>query len=85
MTVAFSDLIKVRHSVRKKNSKIDYLGMNTKSYSLTKYQNRRSTRITWFTWPYLVEIESLGSNFLTRIDAHRTNQSGKGMKDTQKR
>ena len=74
MTVAFSDLIKVRHSVRKKNSKIDYLGMDTKSYSLTKYQNRRSTRIAGFTRPYLVEEELFGSYSLVRIDAHTTNK-----------
>ena len=83
MTVAFSDLIKVRHGVRKKNSKINYLRMNAKSYSLTKYQNRRSTRITLFTWPYLIEVELLGSYFLTRIDAHTTNKLRKTMKDTQ--
>lgn len=84
MTVSFGYCISAQ-IVTDQDPELHYLRVKSKEPSLADDQMKRIIGVAYPFWPYLIEIESLGNNFLTRIDAHRTNQSNKRMKDTQKR
>ena len=82
MTVAFSDPIS--HGViKRQKSKVHYLRTKSEKPSLADDQIRWKVWVAKSFRPYLVEIESLESNFLVRIDAHTTNGLREAMKDTQ--
>lgn len=83
MTVSFGYCISAQ-IITDQDPEFHYLRVKSKEPSLTDDQMKRIIGVANPFWPYLVEIESLGNNFLTRIDTHRTNQQSKTMKNTQK-